>query len=81
MHCRTDGRKAFRSRNILDQFSGLCIETTVERKRNGISLIEALNELFIWRDVQTNYRSCNTQWSWRKRFGIGWHCLRQSRLH
>ena len=47
VHCRTDDGKAFRTLNILDEFSRECLAIKVDRKLNAISVIDALRDLFI----------------------------------
>ena len=57
VHCRTDDGKAFRTRNILDEFSRECLAIKVERRLNATSVIDALSDLFILRGVPAYIRS------------------------
>ena len=41
VHCRTDDGKAFRTLNILDEFSRECLAIKVERKLKATSVIDA----------------------------------------
>ncbi len=59
VHCRTDDGKAFRTLNILDEFSRECLAIKVERRLNGNSVIDALSDLFILRSVPAFVRSDN----------------------
>ena len=45
MHCRTDDGKAFRTLNILDEFSRECLAIRVKRKLNSTDVIDALTDL------------------------------------
>lgn len=47
MHCRTDDAKAFRTLNIIDEFSRECLAISVKRKLNAIEVVDALTDLFI----------------------------------
>lgn len=58
-HCRTDGGKAFRTLDILDELSRKCLAIKVERRHNATSVIDALTDLFILRVVPTYIRSDN----------------------
>jgi putative transposase len=49
VHCRTDDGKAFRTLNILDEFSRECLAIKVERRLNANSVIDVLTDLFILR--------------------------------
>lgn len=51
VHCRTDDGKAFRTWNILDEFSRQCLSIRVRRKLNSVDVIDALSDLFILRGV------------------------------
>ncbi len=51
VHCRTDDGKAFRTLNILDEFSRECLAIKVDRKLNATSVIDALSDLFILRGI------------------------------
>ena len=46
VHCRTDDGKAFRTLNILDEFSRECLTIRVKRKLNSTDVIDALTDLF-----------------------------------
>lgn len=59
VHCRTDDGKAFRTLNILDEFSRECLAIKVARKLNATSVIDALSDLFILRGVPGFIRSDN----------------------
>ncbi|MBT8459134.1 MAG: IS3 family transposase [Rhodobacteraceae bacterium] len=59
VHCRTDDGRAFRTLNILDEFSRECLAIKVERKLNANSVIDALSDLFILRGVPGFIRSDN----------------------
>ncbi len=59
MHCRTDDDKAFRTLNILDEFSRECLAIRVKRKLNSNDVIDALTDLFILRGPQAYVRSDN----------------------
>ena len=59
VHCRTDDGKAFRTLNILDEFSRECLAIRVKRKLNSIDVIDALSDLFILRGVPAYIRSDN----------------------
>ncbi len=49
VHCQTDDGKAFRTLNILDEFSRECLAIRVRRKLNSTDAIDALTDLFILR--------------------------------
>lgn len=51
--------KAFRTRNILDDFSRECLTIKVGRRLNATSVIDALSDLFILRGVPAYIRSGN----------------------
>ncbi len=59
VHCRTDDGKAFRTLNILDEFSRECLSITVKRKLNSTDVIDALTDLFILRGPPAFVRSDN----------------------
>lgn len=59
VHCRTDDGKAFRTLNILDEFSRECLAIRVKRKLNSGDVIDALTDLFILRGPPTHVRSDN----------------------
>mgnify|MGYP001801674791 CR=1 FL=1 len=53
VHCRTDDGKAFRTLNILDEYSRECLAIRVRRKLNSVDVIDALSDLFILRGIPT----------------------------
>ena len=57
VHCWTDDGKAFRTLNILDEFSRECLAIKVKRKLNSTDVIDALSDLFILRGVPAFIRS------------------------
>lgn len=57
VHCRTDGGRAFRTLNIIDESSRECLAIRVDRKLNSGNVIEALSDLFILRGVPSFIRS------------------------
>lgn len=59
VHCRTDDGKAFRTLNILDEFSRECLAIRVKRKLNSTDVIDALTDLFILRGPPAYVRSDN----------------------
>ena len=59
VHPRTDDGKAFRTLNILDEFSRECLAIRVQRKLNSTAVIDALTDLFTLRGVPTYIRSDN----------------------
>ncbi|MEL7087507.1 MAG: IS3 family transposase [Planctomycetota bacterium] len=59
VHCRTDDGKAFRTLNILDEFTRECLVIRVKRKLNSVEVIDALSDLFILRGVPAFIRSDN----------------------
>ncbi len=59
VHCRTDDGKAFRTLNILDEFSRECLSIRVKRKLNSTDVIDALTDLFILRGPPAYVRSDN----------------------
>ncbi len=59
VHCRPDDGKAFRTLNIIDEFSRKCLTIRVKRKLNSIDVIDALTELFILRGTPSYIRSDN----------------------
>ena len=60
MHCRTDDGKAFRTLNIIDEFSRECLAIKVKRKLNSTDDIDALTDLFILRGAPSYIRSDNS---------------------
>jgi len=59
VHCRTDEGKAFRTLNILDEFSRECLVIRVERRLNSNSVIDAPSDLFILCGIPSFIRSDN----------------------
>ncbi|MFY0624354.1 MAG: IS3 family transposase, partial [Pelagimonas sp.] len=59
VHCRTDDGKAFRTLNIIDEYSRECLAIRVDRKLNSGNVIDALSDLFILRGVPSFIRSDN----------------------
>ena len=59
VHCRTDDGKAFRTLNILDEFSRECLTILVKRRLNSTDVIDALTDLFILRGPPAFVRSDN----------------------
>ncbi|MEO1495463.1 MAG: IS3 family transposase [Pseudomonadota bacterium] len=59
VHCRTDDGKAFRTLNILDEFTRECLTVRVKRRLNSVEVIDALSDLFILRGVPRFIRSDN----------------------
>lgn len=59
VHHRTDDGRAFRTLNILDEYSRECLAIRVKRKLNSTEVIDALTDLFILRGVPVYIRSDN----------------------
>lgn len=59
VHCRTDDGKAFRTLNVLDEYSRECLAIRVERKLNSTDVIDVLTDLFILRGAPSFIRSDN----------------------
>ena len=59
VHHRTGDGRAFRTLNILDEFSRECLAIRVNRKLNSTSVIDVLMDLFILRGVPSFIRSDN----------------------
>ena len=59
VHCRTEDGKAFRTLNILDEFTRECLAIRVKRKLNSVEVIDALSDLFILRGIPAFIRSDN----------------------
>ena len=47
VHCRSDDGKAFRTLNIIDEYSRECLAIRVDRKLNSGNVIDVLSDLFI----------------------------------
>jgi putative transposase len=59
VHHRTEGGRAFRTLNVLDEFSRESLEIRMKRKLNSIDVIEVLADLFILRGFPAYVRSDN----------------------
>jgi len=59
VHHRTDNGRAFRTLNIIDEFSRECLAIRVKRKLNSTDVIDVLTDLFILRGVPAYIRSDN----------------------
>ena len=59
VHCRTDDGRAFRTLNVLDEFTRECLAIRVNRKLCSTDVIDLLTDLFIQRGVPTYIRSDN----------------------
>ena len=59
VHHRTDDGRAFRTLNIMDEFSRECLAIRVRRKLNSTDVIDVLTDLFILRGVPGYIRSDN----------------------
>lgn len=59
VHCRTDDGKAFRTLNIMDEFSRECLTIRVKRKLNSTDVIDVLTDLCILRGPPAFVRSDN----------------------
>lgn len=57
--CRTNEGKAFRTLNILDEYSRECLAIRVKRKLHSTDVIDVLTDLFILRGVPAYIRSDN----------------------
>ena len=60
VHHRTEDGRAYRTLNIIDEFSRECLVIRVKRKLNSMDVIDALTDLFIVRGVPTYIRSDNS---------------------
>ncbi len=59
VHCRTDDGRAFRTLNIIDEYSRECLAIRVDRKLSSGNVIDVLSDLFILRGVPSFIRSDN----------------------
>jgi|TARA_X000001036_G_C20600524_1_gene774742 transposase InsO family protein len=59
VHHRTEDGRAYRTLNIIDEFSRECLAIRVNRKLNSTDVIDALTDLFIIRGVPAYIRSDN----------------------
>ena len=57
VHCRTDDGKAFRTLNLIDEFSRECLAIKVDRKLNSTNVISTLTDQFILRGFPAFIRS------------------------
>ena len=59
VHERTHDGRAFRTLNIIDEFTRECLMIRVKRKLNSLDVIDVLTDLFILRGVTAFIRSDN----------------------
>ena len=59
VHHRTEDGRAYRTLNILDEYSRECLSIKVKRKLNSTDVIDVLTDLFIIRGVPAFIRSDN----------------------
>ena len=59
MHHRTDDGRAFRTLNLIDEYTRECLEIRVKRKLNSTDIIDTLTDLFILRGIPAYIRSDN----------------------
>jgi len=59
VHERTHDGRAFRTLNIIDEFTRECLMIRVKRKLNSLDVIDVLTDLFILRGVPAFIRSDN----------------------
>ena len=59
VHHRTEDGRAYRTLNIIDEFSRECLAIRVKRKLNSVDVIDALTDLFIIRGIPAYIRSDN----------------------
>ena len=59
VHHRTEDGKAFRTLNIVDEYTRECLMIQVQRKLNSMEVINALSDLFILRGIPQYIRSDN----------------------
>ena len=59
VHHRTEDGRAYRTLNIIDEFSRECLAIRVKRKLNLTDVIDALTDLFIVRGIPGYIRSDN----------------------
>ena len=59
VHCRTDDGKAFRTLNLIDEFSRECLAIKVDRKLNTTNVISTLTDQFILQGFPAFIRSDN----------------------
>lgn len=59
VHHRTDDGRAFRTLNLIDEYTRECLAIRIKRKLNSIDVIDVLTDLFILRGVPAFIRSDN----------------------
>ena len=59
VHHRTDDGRAFRTLNLIDEFTRECLAIRVKRKLNSMDVIDVLTDLFILKGVPAFIRSDN----------------------
>ena len=59
VHHRTDDGRAFRTLNLIDEYTRECLEIRVKRKLNSTDVIDTLTDLFILRGIPAYIRSDN----------------------
>ncbi len=59
IHCRTDDGMAFRTLNIIDEYSRECLAIRVDRRLNSGNVIDVLSDLLILRGAPSFIRSDN----------------------
>jgi len=59
VHHRTDDGRAFRTLNLIDEFTRECLAIRVKRKLNSTDVIDVLTDLFILKGVPAFIRSDN----------------------
>ena len=59
VHHRTEDGRAYRTLNIIDEFSRECLAIRVKRKLNSTDVIDTLTDLFIIRGIPAHIRSDN----------------------
>lgn len=59
VHHRTDYGRAYRTLNVLDEYSRECLAIRVKRKLNSTDVVDVLTDLFILRGVPAHIRSDN----------------------
>ena len=59
VHHRTGDGKAFRTLNILGEYSRECLAIRVKRKLNSTNVIDVLTDLFILRGISAFIKSDN----------------------
>jgi transposase InsO family protein len=59
VHHRTDDGRAFRTLNVIDEYSRECLAIRVKRKLNSLDVIDTLTDLFILHGIPAYIRSDN----------------------